>query len=139
MKSYPDFYDFMTNPDLCPFNDQGKFEPMYVRDRATEKLIYQEAREFKFEDTKQLNKLLRKEEMKRLKSRNNIRFCKFDFEEEKGKGPLKQISPGRKAQNERQKFKELILKDPKLNLGSPAKIKKKSKQESDPDKSEEKK
>lgn len=38
-------------------------------DAREEELIYKEAIKFKFEEPKQLTKLVRKEEMKRLKSR----------------------------------------------------------------------
>ena len=66
------FYDFIKNADAHPFNNRGRFSLENMNnfgkyDAREEEQIYKEAIKFKFEEPKQLTKLVRKEEMKRLK------------------------------------------------------------------------
>ena len=74
LKNHSNFYDFIKNQESHPFNNRGRFALKNMSnfgkyDAREEELIYKEAIKFKFEEPKQLTKLVRKEEMKRLKSR----------------------------------------------------------------------
>ena len=57
MKYFPDFYDFSKNPDINIFDNNGKFLIKDVHNREIEKLIYHKAKEFQFEDPKELVRL----------------------------------------------------------------------------------
>lgn len=78
IKNYNYFYDFIDNQEQNPFDNLGKFiyQNDDADDREVESEIYQMAKRFKFEDPRQLIKLVRKEEMKRLKKRKCINFTK---------------------------------------------------------------
>lgn len=76
IKSFPHFYDFIDNQDQNPFDNQGKFTFRNLENFAIELEIYEKAKEFTFTDPRQFIKLVRKEEMKRLKKRKNLNFQK---------------------------------------------------------------
>jgi len=74
LKSHSNFFDFVKSQDVHPFQNDGRFAKKWVEQLGeynpeVEAQIYREAKKFKFEEPKQLIKLMRKEEMKRLKSR----------------------------------------------------------------------
>jgi ketol-acid reductoisomerase len=74
LKSHSNFFDFVKSQDVHPFQNDGRFAKKWVEqlgeyEPEVEAQIYSEAKKFKFEEPKQLIKLMRKEEMKRLKSR----------------------------------------------------------------------
>jgi len=59
MKYFPDFYDFSKSPDINVFDNNGKFFIKNVKDREIEQMIYRKAKEFQFEDPKELVRLTR--------------------------------------------------------------------------------
>jgi hypothetical protein len=63
IKHFPNYYDFLEDEEFNPLLDNGKFE---ASDPIVEREIYDMAKDYTFKDPKQLVKLLRKEEMKRL-------------------------------------------------------------------------
>ena len=70
IKNYPYFYETISQQYTNIFNDKGKFKPIENMDTKMEQQIYAEARNFEFNDPKELGKLLRLEEMQKLKNRN---------------------------------------------------------------------
>ena len=75
IKKHSYFFDFISNLEAHPFDRRGRFcvqEDMSQQsfDSAQEMQIYADAKYFKFDEPKQLVKLIRKEELKRLKSKN---------------------------------------------------------------------
>lgn len=63
IKHFPNYFDFITDQDSNPLLDNGEFPST---DPYVEQEIYSMAADYKFKDPKQLVKLMRKEEMKRL-------------------------------------------------------------------------
>ena len=54
------------------FDNQGKFQYVNDRDRATEQLIYEKAKDFQFSEPRETVKLFRLEEMRKLKNRQSL-------------------------------------------------------------------
>ena len=59
IKNHPGFFDFTASSRHSPFTDTGRFQIHLVPPHKLEeeKLIYREARQYRFEDTRQLVKL----------------------------------------------------------------------------------
>ena len=70
IKEHPNFFDFIDHSGIHPFNQQGRFDrskAIRINYSAEEEnRIMLEAKAYKFAETKELSKLIRKEEMKRL-------------------------------------------------------------------------
>ena len=64
IKNFSYYYDFLEDEEFNPLLDNGSFP---VENPIIEHQIYEQAAQFTFKDPKQLVKLLRKEEMKRLR------------------------------------------------------------------------
>jgi hypothetical protein len=72
IRNYPQVYEQINNQNKSLFNDNGRLRAEFGLDKDLEESIYARAKSFQFDDSKELQKLLRLEDMQRLKSRNYI-------------------------------------------------------------------
>ena len=71
IKDYPQFFDFLDDPELNPFNEQGYLKKELVKDKNLSNLIYLKAKDYTFTDPRQMKLLLKKEELKKKNKQNN--------------------------------------------------------------------
>jgi hypothetical protein len=71
IQKYPNFYDWIKNSEFNPFDKKGQFLLRYSNfdeEKVNqEKIIYDLACRFKFNDTNELVRLVRREEMRHLR------------------------------------------------------------------------
>ena len=69
IQQYPKYYNQLMSKHINIFDIHGKFQPIDNPDKLLEDRIYSKARDFVFDDPRELFKLMRVEEMLRLKNR----------------------------------------------------------------------